>query len=160
MSLFNVPMHAGSAPPGHHAPSVQSPAATASAATRDIAAAPMPTELAGRARVAAPPAGVSPFAWEMLLANFVDAQCGSAAAFATLREAVRAVVRELRAANQTWEHVYAVLHGVVAPAPECVVSWRMEYEMHFSRGAAVAAHMQSWADVERLAEIEAEAHDG
>jgi hypothetical protein len=34
----------------------------------------------------------------------------------------------------------------------------MEFETPFSRGAALGAHMQSWADVERLAEIEAEEH--
>jgi hypothetical protein len=162
MTLSNFPMHAVPVPQSHHAPSVHSPAATASPATRelDIAAAPMPTELAGGSRVPAPPAGVSTFAWEMLLVNIGDAQRRAAAALAPLREAVQALVRELRAANQTWEQVYAILHGVVAPEPERPVSWAMGYETHSSRSAALVAHMQSWADVERLAEIEAEAHAG
>lgn len=56
--------------------------------------------------------------------------------------------------------VYAVLHRAVAPAPERVMSWAMGSEMHSSRSAALVAHMQSWADVERLAEIEAEAQAG
>ena len=159
MKPFNVPMHAFPVSSSHHAPSVQSPVATALPATRelDIAAAPMLTELAGGSRVPAPPTGVSPFAWEMLLASIVDAQRYSAAPLAPLRGAVQAVVRELRAANQAWEQVYAVFHEVVAPAPERPVSWAMGYEIHSSRSAALVAHMQSWADVERLAEIEAEA---
>ena len=149
-------------PTSHHAPPVNSPAATASPTTGalDIAAVLVPTELASGSRLPAPPAGVSTFAWEMLLANLVEAQRRSAVALAPLREAVRAVVREQRAANQTWEQVYALLHEVVAPAPERLVSWAMGYEIHSSRSAALGAHMQSWADIERLAEIEAEAHAG
>lgn len=159
MKPFNVSVGAVPVLPSHHAPSVHGPACNASPATHklDIAARPMPTEPAGGSRVPAPPPGVSPFAWEMLLVNIIDAQRRPAAAFAPLRESVQTVVRELRAASQTWEQVYAVLHGVVAPAPERLVNWAMEYEMHFSRRAALVAHMQSWADVEQLAEIEAEA---
>ena len=94
----------------------------------------------------------------MLLVNVVEAQRRSAAAFPALRESVQSVVRELRAATEPWEHVYAVLHGVVTPTPDRVVSWEMEYQMYSSRSTVLVAHMQSWADVERLAEIEAEAH--
>ena len=162
MELFNVPMRAVTMPPTYQAPSLHSPAATGSPVAREpvIDAAPMPTELTSNAHIPAPPAGISPFAWEMLLVNIVDVQRRSAAAFAPLREAVKTVVRELRAVNQTWDQVYEVLQGVVAPAPEHPVSWAMGYEMYASRSAVLVAHMQSWADGERLAEIEAEAHAG
>ena len=162
MKSFNVPVAAVHMPPSHHAPSVHRPGAIASPAVRelDFPAASLPTEVAGGSRVPAPPAGVSPFTWEMLFANVVDAQHHSAASLAPLRESVQSVVRELRASDHSWEHVYAVLHGAVPPAPERVLNWEMEFRMYSGRSTALVAHMQSWADVERLAEIEAEAHAG
>lgn len=162
MEFFNVPMRAMPVTQSLHAPLVHSTTASAAAATRarETAASPMPAGLAGGSRVSPAPVGVSPFAWEMLVVNVLDAQRRSAGSLAPLREAVHAVVGELRVANQPWEQVYAILHGVVAPAPELPASWPMGYEMHASRNSALVAHMQSWADIQRLAEIEAEALAG
>jgi hypothetical protein len=160
MKPFNVPMRGLPVPPSQQAPSLRTADATTSPATRerDSAAVPTRTEVEKGSRAPAPPVGVSAFAWEMLLGSILEAQRHSAAPVAPLRETVLAVVRELRAANQTWEQVYAVLHAAVAPAPERLERWVMGYEVHSSRSAALVAHMQSWADGERLAEIEADAH--
>ena len=124
----------------------------------EIAATPMPTALVNDSPLPSPPMGVSPFAWEMLMVNIGEARRRTAAAIVPLRESVQRVAREMRASHQTWEQVYAVLHGVVAPAPDRLVDWAVEYEMYTSRSSALVAHMQSWADVERLAELESEAH--
>ena len=83
-----------------------------------------------------------------------DAQRRSAIAYAPLRVVVQSVVRELRAAGESWESVYAVLHSAVVPVGGRPVNFATEYEMHTSRSAALVAHMHSWADVERLAELE------
>jgi hypothetical protein len=45
----------------------------------------------------------------------------------------------------------------VIPVPGGAMNWAAEYEMHTSRSAALVAHMHSWADVERLAELEGDA---
>jgi hypothetical protein len=73
---------------------------------------------------------------------------------------VQTVVRELRAAGESWESVYAVLHAAVVPVPGRRMTWAAEFEMHTSRSAALVAHMHSWADVERLAELEREGQAG
>jgi hypothetical protein len=102
------------------------------------------------------PASVSAHSWELLAMHVDDAQRRSAIAYAPLRLVVQAVVRELRAAGESWEMIYAVLHSAVIPSGGRTLNWAMEYEMHTSRSAALVAHMHSWADVERLAELEDE----
>lgn len=83
-----------------------------------------------------------------------DAQRRSSIAYAELRAVVQSVVREMRIAGESWERVYAVLQAVVGPATGRPERFATEYEMHSSRSAALVAHMHSWADVERLAELE------
>lgn len=104
------------------------------------------------------PTAVSEATWEQLALHVADAQRRSSIAYTPLRAVVQAVVRELRAGGEPWDAVYATLHAVVVPTP--VVNYAMEYEMHVSRSAALVAHMHSWADVERLAEIEGGAQPG
>ena len=105
------------------------------------------------------PAGVSALAWELLALHVDDAQRRSAIAYAPLRLVVQAVVRELRTTQVPWDAVYAILQSAVAPVTSAPIRFTMEDEMHTSHGAALVAHMQSWADVERLAELVREEGD-
>ena len=100
------------------------------------------------------PTSVSPLSWELLAMHVEDAQRRSSIAYAPLRVVVQTVVRELRTAGESWDAIYAVLHSAVVVAPGRPVSFAAEYEMHTSRSDALVAHMHSWADVERLAELE------
>lgn len=107
------------------------------------------------------PANVSALSWELLAIHVEDAQRRSSIAYAPLRVVVQTVVRELRLSGETWESIYAALHSAVVPVAGGASNWTIEYEMHTSRSAALVAHMHSWADVERLAEIEGDvARDG
>jgi hypothetical protein len=106
------------------------------------------------------PASVSALSWELLAMHVEDAQRRSSIAYAPLRVVVQTVVRELRAAGESWEQIYAVLHSAVVVPPGRPVSFAVEYEMHTSRSGALVAHMHSWADVERLAELEGAEEDG
>ena len=105
------------------------------------------------------PAGVSALAWEMLAMHVGDAQRRSAIAYAPLRLVVQAVVRELRATQVPWDAVYLILQSAVTPDTGAPARFAMEFEMHTSRAAALVAHMHSWADVERLAELAVEDGD-
>ena len=113
----------------------------------------LPSGLPARLETPSRPAGVSALTWEMLAIHVDDAQRRSSIAYAPLRLVVQALVRELRVMNVAWESVYAILQSVVAPATGHPALFNVEYEMHVSRGAALVAHMHSWADVERLAEL-------
>lgn len=120
----------------------------------------LPSALVARVETPCRPAGVSALTWEMLALHVDDAQRRSAIAYAALRLVVQAVVRELRATDVPWDAIYAILQGVVAPATGLPANFDVEYEMHASRGAALVAHMHSWADVERLAELAEEGEAG
>lgn len=113
----------------------------------------LPTELVARLETPCRPVGVSALTWEMLAIHVDDAERRSSIAYAQLRLVVQAVVRELRATDVTWESIYAILQSVVSPATGLPAQFDAEYEMHASRSAALVAHMHSWADVERLAEL-------
>ena len=115
-----------------------------------------PATLSAPRASAARPAAVSALSWELLAMHVEDAQRRSSIAYAPLRLVVQSVVRELRAAGESWEGIYAILHAAVIPSAGRPVRWAVEYEMHTSRSAALVAHMHSWADVERLAELEGE----
>ncbi|MDB4887543.1 MAG: hypothetical protein JWN79_2981 [Gemmatimonadetes bacterium] len=117
---------------------------------------PVPATLSVPRALAARPSSVSALSWELLALHAEDAQRRASIAHAPLRVVVQSVVRELRAAGESWEGIYAALHAAVVPVPGRPVNWAAEYEMHTSRSAALVAHMHSWADVERLAELESE----
>ena len=119
-----------------------------------------PSELVAPTETAHRPEGVSAFAWEMLALHVDDARQRSSIAYGPLRLVVKTVVQELRTANASWDAVYAVLQSAVTPATDCPISFAAEYEMHTSRAAALVAHMHSWADVERLAELAADEATG
>ena len=100
------------------------------------------------------PPSVAPASWDLLTLHVDESLRRASISNAPLRSAVQQVVRELRAGGQGWDGVYAVLNGAVMPAGSTVVTYLRDHEMHASLNAALVAHMHSWADVERLAEIE------
>ena len=108
-----------------------------------------------RPNAAAPrPAGVQQLTWELLAIHVEEAQRGGSIASASLRAAVHAVVQELRIACVPWEEVYEVLDSAVRGGHPRPAMHHLDMELHASRSGAIVAHMHSWADVQRLAEIE------
>jgi hypothetical protein len=109
-----------------------------------------------RSAAAPCPAGVDPSVWSLLALCVDDAQRGTPIANATLRAAVRRVVRDLRAAGESWEGVYARLDSAVTRAAVTPTAVSTDVEMYASRGAAIVSHMHCWADVDRLDELDRE----
>ena len=115
---------------------------------------PAPTPLADQERATLPcPARITAVSWEDLVFHIEIARGGSRIATTHLRSAVRIVAHELRSAGESWESIYGVLLGAVAPMPPREVKYALELELYASRAAAIVAHMHSWVDVERLAEL-------
>lgn len=100
------------------------------------------------------PEAVAQRSWESLAIHVDDARRGGSISSAELREAVRAVVTELRARCVAWDEVYAVLDAAVTAGAPFPVAHPLEAELHAKRSSAIVAHMHSWADVQRLAELE------
>lgn len=146
MKISLVPMRAlpGSAAAGHRA-----------APVRLMTLVP-PTP--GQSALATPPCprGVELSSWSLLTLCIDDAQNGTPIANATLRATVRRVVRELRAADQSWESVYDALGAAVVPVAGAPLVPPADQEVYQSRSAAIVAHLHCWADVDRLEEIERE----
>lgn len=92
--------------------------------------------------------------WETLAIHLDDARRGGSIVSARLREAVDTVVAELRVGCIPWDEVYAtldaaVMGGILPPAVH-----PLELQLRANRNAAIVAHMHSWADMRRLAELE------
>lgn len=101
------------------------------------------------------PTSVSAERWEQLCRLAERAERLPSLEDAALRAVVVAVVRQLRRADEGWSVVYGALSAIVALPCDGTVRAPSEYELHASRGAALVAQMQSWADLERLTELEA-----
>jgi hypothetical protein len=101
------------------------------------------------------PRGAEAASWAALVRRVDETQAGLAIANAPLRAAARAVVRELRASGVTWDSVYTTLDTAGVQEPVREVRYALELEIYATRGASIVAHMHCWADVERLAELEA-----
>ncbi len=97
---------------------------------------------------------MEPSSWELLAHQVREAQREKAMGGAALRAVVLTVVRELRSGAEPWDGVYAALQSAVVQSPTPEGKPAMGLEMHENLDAALVAHMHSWADVERLAEIE------
>jgi hypothetical protein len=104
------------------------------------------------------PPSVAASSWDLLAVHVDESLRRASISNASLRAAVQQVVRELRAGGQAWDAVYGALNSAVMPAGGSEVSYVRDHEMHASLNAALVAHMHSWADVERLAEIESGVH--
>jgi hypothetical protein len=100
------------------------------------------------------PPEVEQRSWEALAIHVDDARRGGAIASVALRAAVDVVVAELRVGCIAWEEVYTILDAAGMAGSTRRASHPLELELHASRGAAIVAHMHSWADVLRLAELE------
>jgi len=106
------------------------------------------------------PTAVAPASWDLLTLHVDESLRRASISNAALRSAVQQVVRELRAGGHGWDGVYAILNGAVMPPGSSTVTFLKDHEMHASLNAALVAHMHSWADVERLAEIESDIAQG
>ena len=102
------------------------------------------------------PASVSPGSWELFIYQVDVARHGGPFTGGALRQAVRVVVAEMRAAAESWDAVYGTLSSAVGETPNGRVQYSPDHGTHANRAAALAAHMQSWADCVRLDELERE----
>jgi hypothetical protein len=115
----------------------------------------------GAARASAPaPASVSAGSWELFIFQVDVARHGGPFTGGALRNAVRAVVAEMRAAAESWDTVYGALGSAVGEVANGPVEYSAEHDTHSSRAAALVAHMQSWADCVRLDELERNEEEG
>jgi hypothetical protein len=99
------------------------------------------------------PVSVSAGSWELFILEVDMVRHGGTFTGGALRQAVRLVVGEMRAASEPWEAVYGVLGSAVSEAPTAQVEYSVEHDTHASRAAALVAHMHSWADCVRLDEL-------
>ena len=100
------------------------------------------------------PAAVEQRAWETLAIQVDDARRGGSMSNPDLRDAVSVVVGALRVGCISWEAIYTILDAAVMAGSARHVTHPLELELHAKRSAAMVAHMHSWADVLRIAEIE------
>jgi hypothetical protein len=100
------------------------------------------------------PASVSSGSWELFIFQVDVARHGGPFTGGALRQAVRVVVAEMRAADEQWDAVYVALGSAVGEAPRGQVEYSPEHDTHATRAAALVAHMHSWADCARLDELE------
>lgn len=100
------------------------------------------------------PAPVEQRAWETLAVHVDDARRGRSIANPDLRNAVSVVVGALRIGCISWEAIYTILDAAVMAGAARQATHPLELELHANRSAAIVAHMHSWADVQRIAEIE------
>jgi len=106
-------------------------------------------------RATAPaPATVSPDSWGQLIFQVDVARRGGPFTGGALRQAVRVVVGEMRAASETWDAVYVALGSSVGEEAAHTANQSPDHGTHSSRSAALVAHMHSWADCVRLDELE------
>jgi hypothetical protein len=113
------------------------------------------------ARAAAPaPASVSAGSWELFILQVEVARHGGPFTGGALRNAVRVVVAEMRAAAESWDAVYLALGFAVGEVANGPVEYSAKHDTHASRDAALVAHMQSWADCVRLDELAKDEDDG
>jgi hypothetical protein len=139
--------------------SMRTPSQSAQSGSRSAVSRAARAARAVREAVRPCPPGAHPASWTLLVQRVDATQAGLAIANAPLRAAARTVVRDLRASGQSWEAIYATLDAAVVPEPAREVKYALELEIYATRGASIVAHMHCWADVERLAELEADGTD-
>lgn len=100
------------------------------------------------------PPAVEQRAWETLAIHVDDARRGGSIGNPNLRAAVSVVVGALRVGCVSWEAIYTILDAAVMAGAARQATHPLELKLHANRSAAIVAHMHSWADVQRIAEIE------
>jgi hypothetical protein len=111
-----------------------------------------------RASASAPPS-VSAGSWERFILQVDVTRHGGPFTGGALREAVRLVVSEMRAAAEGWDAVYLALASAVSEAPKGQVEYSLENGVHANRAAVLVAHMHAWADCARLDELEGQSNE-